>query len=214
MPQPNVLSDVATPNRLSAESAGNSGGLPGTQASNARATSTQANVTPVGGRGIVVPPGTAGRAGMRLPGLSTLIFLGFLALTAFRIVGEFVEGNATPTPDATSAASASGPVTFGTGTTEDCDVIGAGVEFDEGTDVWWSAKMSTVQPPAAAAVVIILRNGVQISREDVPADDSVGSWDVLCSSGPVVQHTKGRYRVEVWNGFRTRVLAAGDYVLS
>lgn len=210
VPQPNVLSDASAPNRLSTETAPNAGGRGGTQASVTPASGPQVN-----SRGSAVPAVLGpSRARLRLPGLSTLIFLGFVALTAFRIFGEFVEQNAVPTPAGTSATFPPGPITFGTGITEDCDVIGTGVEFDEGADVWWSATMSTLQPPAADAVVIVLRDGVQISREDVPADDTLGSWDVLCSSGPVVEDISGRYRVEVWNGFRTRVLAAGEYVIS
>ncbi len=213
VPQPNVLSDAATPNRLSMENAPNAGGLGGTQASVTPARGPQVN-----SRGNAVPAGVATeRPRVRLPGLSTLIFLGFVVVTAFRIVGEFVEQAGVAPPAATPAVTAAPPpgsVTFGTRTTDECEVIGAAVEFAEGADVWWSAKMSTTQPPDAAAVVIILRNGAEVSREDVPADESAGTWDLLCSSGPVEQDSAGRYRVEVWNEARTVLLAAGDYLVS
>ena len=215
VPQPNVLSDASTPNRLSSDSARAAGALRGTQANATQATAPRpASPTASSGPLVVPSAGATPRSRSGLPSLSTLIFLGFLALTGFRIFGEFVEGNTTPTPGSTSALPPSGPVTFGTGTTEDCDVMGAGVEFDERTGVWWSATLSTMQPPAAAVIVIILRDGIQISREDVPADDTLGAWDVLCSSEPIAQDSSGRYRVEVWNGLKTRVLAAGEYVLS
>jgi hypothetical protein len=215
VPRPNVLSDASPPNRLSTETAPNAGGLGGTQASVTPASGPQVN-----SRGSVVPSDVGtGQARLRLPGLSTLIFVGFVALTAFRIVGEFIEQNAVPPPATTSPAEttspvAPGPVTFGTRATEECEVIGAGVEFDDGADVWWSATMSTTQPTDAAVVVIILRNGVQLTREDVPADESAGDWDLLCSSGPIEQDIVGRYRVEVWNADRSVILAAGEYVIS
>ena len=208
-PRPNVLSDASPPNRLSTETSPNAGGPGGTQVSVTPASGPQVN-----SRGtMVTADGQVERPGVRLPGVSTLIFLGFVALTAFRIVGEWVEENVVPAPAATNAA-APGLVTFGTRATEDCAVIGAAVEFAEGADVWWSATMSTTQPPDAAVVVLVLRNGTQLTREDVPADESGGDWDLLCSSGPVGQDDAGKYRVEVWNEARTVLLAAGDYVIA
>ena len=208
VPQPNVLSDASPPNRLLTETAPNAGGLGGTQASVTPLSGPQVN-----GRGSVVGAGAGtDRARLRLPGLSTLIFLGFVALTAFRVLGEWAEQNVAPPPAATAVAA--GPVAFGTRATDECEVIGAGVEFAEGADVWWSATMSSTQPPDAAVVVIVLRNGAVISREDVPADESAGDWDLLCSSGPIEQDLVGRYRVEVWNEARTVILAAGDYVVT
>jgi hypothetical protein len=210
VPRPNVLSDASAPNRLSTETAPNAGGSGGTQARVTPASGPQVN-----SRGTVVTAGArAERARVRLPGLSTLIFLGFVALTAFRVVGEWVEQNAVPPPGETTAPAPPGIVTFGTRATDDCEVIGADNEFAVGADVWWSATMSTLQPPDAAVVVIILRNGAVISREEVPADESAGEWDLLCSSGPVEQDLAGRYRVEVWNEPRTVFLAAGEYVIS
>lgn len=209
-PQPNVLSDASPPNRLSTETSPNAGGQGGTQVSVTPTSGPQVN-----SRGSAVPAGVrTERARVRLPGVSTLIFLGFVALTAFRIVGEWVEQNAVPVPLATTAPAPPGPVTFGTRATDECEVIGADSEFAVGADVWWSATMSTTQPPDAAVVVIIHRNGAVVSREDVPADQSAGDWDLLCSSGPVEQDFAGQYRVEVWNEARTVVLASGDYVIS
>jgi hypothetical protein len=210
VPQPNVLSDASPPNRLSTETAPNAGGSGGTQASVTPAIGPQVN-----SRGSVVTSGAGTeRARVRLPGLSTLIFLGFVGLTAFRILGEWVEQNAVPAPAATTAPAPPGPVTFGTSATDDCDVTGEATEFAEGADVWWSATMATPQSADAAVVVITLRNGATIAREDVPADVSAGEWDILCSSGPIEQDAPGRYRVEVWNEARTVLLAAGDYVIS
>src|SRR5688500_11894590 len=93
-PRPNVLSDASPPNRLSTETSPNAGGQGGTQASVIPASGPQVN-----SRGAVVPVGErSARPGVRLPGVSTLIFLGFVALTAFRIVGEWVEDNVVPAP--------------------------------------------------------------------------------------------------------------------
>lgn len=150
-----------------------------------------------------------------LANLPTLIFLGFVVMTAFRIFGEMAEqalpGQPTGSPP---AASAPGPITFGTAAGEDCEVTGAAATFDEGDEVWWSAALSAVQPADADALVIIKRNGAVIDREEVPAEPELGTWEVLCSTEPVGRSTAGRYRVEVWNGEMTELLAAGDYVLS
>jgi hypothetical protein len=150
-----------------------------------------------------------------LANVPTLIFLGFVALTAFRILGEMAEQGQPASPGSSApAATVPGRIAFGTAAGDDCEVVGEAVEFVEGEDVWWSAKLSTVQAADAAALVIIKRNGAVIDREHVPAEPEFGTWDALCSSEPVVQHIAGLYRVEVWNDPMTELLAAGDYVLS
>ncbi len=75
--QPNVLSDSATPNRLSTQTARPAALLVGRAAAGPARTSTPA--APIGT--------TTRRRGIRLS-LSTLIFLGFLILTVLRIIGE------------------------------------------------------------------------------------------------------------------------------
>jgi hypothetical protein len=203
--QPNRLSDAATPNRLSGESTPATGALAGTR------------------QGALAAPGGTVLASQRrrqIPSLSTLLFLGFVALTAIRLVGAAMEDAmpATPAPTTVNPGRSESPepgaITFGTGSDGDCGVVEAAVRFDAGTDVWWSAELATEQPPSADAVVIVLRNGVQVDREYVAPDDSVGVWSILCSTVPVAQKIGGTYRVEVWDGDMTVLHAAGEYELA
>jgi hypothetical protein len=203
--QPNQLSDAAAPNRLSVESTPGTGALAGTR---------QGTLAGPGGTALAPP------RRWQIPSLSTLLFLGFVALTAIRLVGAAVEDAlpATPAPTtlvaAPSGAPEPGPITFGTGSDGDCGVVEAAARFDAGTDVWWSAELATEQPASADAVVIVLRNGVRVDREYVAPDESVGVWGVLCSTVPVAQKIAGTYRVEVWDGEMTVLHAAGEYELA
>lgn len=156
------------------------------------------------------------KSGVRLPSFGTLIFLGFLAITGFRLFGEFVGGLAEPTPAPTTPAGPAqpaepGPITFGTRSDGDCGVLETGEAFEPGADVWWSAELATVQAPDATVVVIVRRDGAQVDREEVPPDDSLGKWSVLCSGGPVVDSVAGLYRVEVWDETIKTLHAVGEY---
>lgn len=215
--EPNVLSDAAIPNQLSTEVV--------------RPTSVRTSV--LSGTREAIPAGmpsgtvTAKRR-TGIPSLTTLLFLGFVALTAFRLFGQFVDSfppadplptNAapaatTPGPGGTAAPVAPGAITFGTASDGECGVTGEGVLFTEGTDVWWSAHMSALQGADAGAVVIVHRNDREIERQVVPAEPDLGDWDVLCSSNPVEQHIGGSYRLEVWDDDIAVLLAAGEYTLS
>ena len=205
--EPNVISGAATPNRLSTESAAPTGALSGTRQA------------PPGG---TLPVGaTPARRRIPIPSLATLIFLGFLAITAFRIIGEVVDQFLPTAPEATNAATgpgsfptAPGAILFGTASDEDCGITGAGVRFDAGTDVYWSALLSAEQAPDAGAVVIVRRDDQQVEREEVPPDESFGAWDQLCSGAPVVDVGSGGYRVEVWDEHATVMLAAGTYTIA
>jgi hypothetical protein len=193
--EPNVLSDAATPNQLS----------------------TQISAPPAvrGGRregpaNALVTGEVAARPRSRFPAATTLIFLGFVALTAFRLVNEFADGLGTETP-AASQAVAPGPVTFGTAVGDDCSVTSATGQFSAGSEVWWSAELATEQDRNADAMVVVRRDGLEIDREYVPADPSVGRWNLLCASAPVSERSPGTYRVEVWDGDMAILHAAGEY---
>lgn len=205
--EPNVLSDAATPNSLS--------GMP-SQPTGVRIGTRE------GSQGWLSSGATAQRSRARLPSFGTLIFLGFLAITGFRLLGEFAQGLAEATPGTTSSVepaqtsdpaqpAEAGLMLFGTKADGNCGVLETGTEFQEGTSVWWSAQLSAVQGADAAVVVIVRRDGVEVDREDVPPDPDVGSWTVLCSGAPVLEIRAGSYRVEVWDATITTLQAAGQY---
>jgi hypothetical protein len=200
--EPNVLSDAAVPNRLST--------MP------ERPTGVQVAARPATETWPATGTATP-KARMRLPSFGTIIFLGFPAITAFRLFGQFVGGLASPTPTPAIVTPGQpvepGSIIFGTGSDGACGVTGSDKEFAAGTEVWWSATLSNEQEPDAEVVVIVSRDDVQIEREDVPADASVGTWSVLCSSGPVDAADAGTYRVEVWDVSLKQLHAAGEYRL-
>jgi hypothetical protein len=212
---PNVLSNAAEPNRLSIEEppgAGPVGGtMPGTLKRVARP-SRQAG------------PSSAGRRQLRvrIPGQWTLIFIVFVGITIFRLIGAFGDESSTePGPTSGPGVTTSerpvtqpGIVEFGTAVTEDCGLEGQAAIFAPGTGVWWTARLSALQPADAGALVVLRRDGRVVERIEVPADESLGEWDVLCSSQSSEQLAGGTYRLEVWNADSTTLLAAGEYVLT
>lgn len=198
---PNVLSNAATPNELSGMAAGPASVKVG---ANIR-TSQTAPAAP--------------RSGVRLPSFGTLLFLGFLLLTGLRLLGEFAQGLAQETPVPTTAAapdegSRPGPIVFGAKSDGDCGVLETAVEFIQGTAVWWSAQLPTVQSPDVAVVIIVRHDGSEVDREDVPPDPGSGEWTILCSGAPVFERSPGLYRVEVWDETMTVLQAAGEYRMS
>lgn len=201
--EPNVLSDAATPNQLS--------GIV-TRPPNVQIGAREGSETWLA-TGAAAPA----RSGVRLPSFGTVIFLGFLAITGFRLLGEFVQGLEQQTPGPTTPAGPAqepGTILFGTKTDGDCGVLETGTAFTAGAEVWWSAELATVQAPDAAVVVIVRRDGTEVDREDVPPDESFGRWSVLCSGAPVIETVAGTYRVEVWDEAVTTLHAAGEYRLA
>ena len=216
---PNVLSGAAVPNQLSDQAKRPAAVTMGTRpevqtvlAPNRPVPAGSAPATPVPGR--TLPESDAPPGGRRLPALPTLIFLGFVGLTAFRIVGEFLEGAAAePTVAPGATAPAPGPVRFGTGLDDDCNVIGEAATFAEFTEVWWSAEMSTRMKASVTVVVVIRLDGEEIEREVIPPDGSTTSWQVLCGE-PVGDGNVGGYRVEVWNQDETVLHSAGEFTVA
>jgi hypothetical protein len=199
--EPNVLSDAAVPNTLSTSPAPPARAQPATRS---------------GSESWLATGTAAPAAGRRLPSFGTLIFLVFLAITGFRLFGEFIRGlEATPTPAivAPGQAVVPGSIVFGTQSDGDCGVEDRGYEFAPGTEVWWSARLSSEQAPDAEVVVVVGRDGAEVGREDVPADTSVGTWSVLCSGKPVDAVDPGTYRVELRDASGTVVHAVGEFRL-
>jgi hypothetical protein len=205
--EPNVLSNAATPNALTGMVSRPTGVQIGTREGPATWLSSGTS---------------APRSGVRLPSFGTLIFLGFLAITGFRLLGEFAQGLAQITPEPTGPVepartsepaqpSEPGSMLFGRKADDDCGVLETGLQFEAGTSVWWSAQMSAEQDADASVVVIVHRDGVEVDREDVPPDPDVGRWSVLCSGAPVLDTEAGVYRVEVWDASITTMQAAGEY---
>lgn len=213
--EPNVLTGAAVPNQLSSQ-AGQSrtvriGARAGSQPVPASARAAAESPAP----GRVIRDGDAPPGGRRLPAIPTLIFLGFVALTAVRLIGQVLDGaTAEPTAAPGATAIAPGPIRFGTGVNDDCTVTGEAETFDAGTDVWWSAELATRQKASVTVVVIVRRDGAEIEREVVPPDSSGATWSVLCSGAPVADQNGGTYRVEVWNRDVTVLHAAGEYTVA
>jgi hypothetical protein len=223
---PNVLTGEAKPNRLSNETAPSkpiavSASTLSTQARPGTSQTTQATQatpprtwTPSAPRPQPIPV-QADEPARRRISLPTLIFLGFLALTGFRLLNEFAQsfGDSTPTPTPAAAVAATprpaGPVTFGTDMSDSCEISGQAASFTNGTDVWWLARMPTRQSKDAIVVVRVLFEGDQIVRDVWPPDGTT-FWTVMCD-GPVSQDKPGSYRVEVWNEDETVLQATGEY---
>lgn len=199
--EPNVLSNAATPNTLSAMATG------------------PANVTPSprtaapGRAGWLSTGTTAPRQRVGLPSFGTLIFLAFLAFTGLRLAGEFVRGLDEET-SAPNQAVVPGSVVFGIAPDGDCGVLEASQQFAAGVEVWWTALLASEQQPGAEAVVIVRRDGIEIYREAVPGDPAGGTWSVLCSGSPVKETQPGRYEVEVWDTTISTRHAIGEYRLA
>lgn len=217
--EPNVLSGAAVPNQLSGQAkqpvnvttGPRPGGQPRAQPASVPVRAAPANPA----RDRAIPEGDAPAGGRQLPAIPTLIFLGFVGLTAFRMLGQVLEGmNPEPTPAPGATAPAPGPVRFGTDLNDDCSVSGEAATFPVGVDVWWSAELATRQDAKTTVVVIVRRDGVEIERQDVPPDDSGTDWSVLCSGAPVADESGGTYRVEVWSEDVTVLHAAGGYTVA
>jgi hypothetical protein len=216
--EPNVLTGAAVPNQLSGQTGQPANVTTGTRpgAPRAQPVPVQASAAPATpARDRVIPQGETPAGGRQLPAIPTLIFLGFVGLTAFRMLGQFLESagpDPTLAPGATAAAP--GPVRFGTEPNDDCSVSGEAATFPAGEDVWWSAELATRQDAKATVVVIVLRDGSELEREVVPPDDSGTDWSVLCSGAPVSDAEGGTYRVEVWSEDVTVLHAAGEYTVA
>jgi hypothetical protein len=158
------------------------------------------------------PSDTAGRQRRRLPSFGTLLFIAFVVYWAIRALGNAGIGLPFPTTaPAPGGGGTVGTVTFGLALDDECGLTQPAGAFAIDADVWWRAELGSEQPPDAEAVVRTYRDGGQIERQEVPAEPEFGAWDVLCAGEPVAGNQPGTYRVEVWNGDESALLAAGSY---
>lgn len=217
---PNVLSGASVPNQLSNQAKQPApvaiGTRPASEAMPAPARPGPAGPAsaPSTAPGRTMPQSDAPAGGRRLPALPTLIFLGFVGLTAFRLVGEFLEGAAAdPTAAPAATTLAPGLVRFGTSLDDDCNPIGEASTFAEFTEVWWVADMATRQKASVTVIVIVRLDGEELEREVVPPDGSTTSWEVLCGQ-PVGDGNPGVYRVEVWNEDESVLQSVGEFTVA
>lgn len=218
--QPNVLTGAATPNRLANEVARPVNVSTVTTAPKPRPADS---VRPASvGTYVPAPIETyvpeAPTGGRRIPAVPSLVVLGFIVLTAVRLLGQVLGDDSSaptvtgqPAPNATSTAP--GSITFGTSQDDDCVIAGSATEFPAGTKVLWTADLARAQAADATVVVIVRRNGLEVERATVPPDTSVGTWSILCG-GPFADASRGDYRVEVWSEDVKVMHAAGEYRLT
>ena len=95
MGEPNVLSDAATPNVLSTPAARPL--TPAVNQSTIVATGRPSTPAPQANQGWLATSQPAAASRVRLPSFGTLIFLGFLVITAVRVIGEVASGITEPT---------------------------------------------------------------------------------------------------------------------
>jgi len=237
--EPNVLSNQAIPNVLSTQTSPVSAASAANAASAAiapSAASAAAPSTSPARPGAVRPtvatdrpaapaPDQAARRTIRVPSLSTIIFLGFLLFTAARFLGNLELGGADPTtaPQATSGPrptlgsmptvnSAPGKVVFGESVTQDgCKLVKSNTRFRLGIDVWWQAEMTRLVEGDETVVYVAFRDGDEVDRETIPPDSEVGEWSVLCGGRAVPGYRPGLYRVEIWDESETELLSSGEY---
>lgn len=223
--EPNVLSNQATPNRLSTmgtpgRSVAPTGPAPEPASSQARSRPRVA----AGGR---TPEPTDASSPRRrsLPSLGTILTVGFVLFWVARFLGNAgvsLPGSttaplATTQPRPTLGArptidSSPGNVVFGESITEDgCDLINSDTRFQTGRDIWWQAEMTRVIGADESVVYVAKRDDVEIDRETVPPDPEVGEWQILCAGRAVPGSLPGSYRVEIWDADQSVLLSAGEY---
>ncbi|HJP89484.1 MAG TPA: hypothetical protein VJ850_10665 [Candidatus Limnocylindrales bacterium] len=236
---PNVLSNQATPNRLSTMGT-TGGGIPAASAGPAKAATrpvvgsaplprpTIATGRPatVGGR--AAPPSATDdrfERPSRRPKLGTIITIGFVIFWALRFFNSsgIGGGGSTPTPRASTRPpvtlaprptphAAKGQVVFG----EEADSSSCGLDkrstrFTIAVEVYYEAEMEHVVAADATVVIIEKHDNVEIDRQEVPPDPDVGAWARFCGGGPVAGYQTGVYRLEIWNEAQTELLSSGSF---
>jgi hypothetical protein len=213
-PRPNVLADEARPNTLSSQPTGRTPAAP--------ARSVAPRVVPASNRFAIANPSARPLAsgdsrfeprGRRAPSLATIIVVGFLVVTAFRLMGGLVGRLA---PDQTSPPVApafvegssirQGSIWFGTATDGLCGIT-------SGTDVWWSAHLSrSLEPSTETLVLTVARDGVEV-EEDATSGRDLGANGsaVVCAIKPRDDTTVGQYIVQLWDGAQQQILASGEF---
>jgi hypothetical protein len=222
-PQPNVLADGAQPNRLSTPSTAGAPGVPGRAeaprvavASNRLATANPSARLPV------TADSRFETRRRRAPSLATIIVVGFLLVTGFRVIaalaGRFIPDQSTPTTAplfVPGGDAQAGTIEFGTATDGLCGIAGVAVAFDSGTDVWWSAHLARGANADEAVVVVVTRKGVEVEQETTSVRDlGANGSAVVCAIKPRDDTLPGTYVLQLWDATQRRVLASGDYTIN
>jgi len=219
-PRPNVLADEAPPNQLSAQPTGMGRAGPG------RVPGPRVNQVVVHGR--PAQPSVATdtrfeRRGRRTPSLATVIVIGFLLVTVFRVVGSiagrflFEPPPATTAPGFASGADLErGTVAFGAATDGLCGVGSVESTFDGRTDIWWTAHLTrSLTDPNETLVEIVQRDGVDVEQGTTSGLElGANGSDVVCSIKPRDDTTAGAYVLQLWDADQRQLLAFGQYTIT
>jgi hypothetical protein len=220
-PRPNVLADEARPNTLSTQPTGRTPAAPARPAApRVVPASNQFAIANPSARPLATGDSRFEPRVRRAPSLATIIVVGFLVVTAFRLIGGLVGRLA---PDQTSPPVApafvegssihQGSIWFGTTTDGLCGIAGVAPGFTSGTDVWWSAHLSrSLETSTEALVVTVARDGVEL-EEDATSGRDLGAngSSVVCAIKPRDDTTAGQYIVQLWDGAKQQILASGEF---
>jgi hypothetical protein len=223
MAQPNVLSNEARPNVLSTQSDRRPQGIIGaTAAPNRRAAANRAALPNQPSRAPTTADARFEPRTRRAPSFTTIIVIGFLVVTAFRVLGglasRFFSDQQAPTTAPFVVAGTQldgGAIAFGTATDGHCAMARVDSAFPSGTSVWWIANLErSLGDAEEAVVVIVVRNGVDIERAAVSRRDlGANGSHVLCSDKPRADTAAGQYVIQVWDRAQHEVLASGGYAI-
>lgn len=229
MPQPNVLTDEAQPNVLSTQATGRAPGTTSWAGTSDRAVAPNQVLParrPVGAQSVRAQAIADSRfepRARRGPSLTSVIVIGFLLVTAFRVIGAlagpFFSGQpAQSVPPITigGALLEAGSIAFGISSDNQCGLDHVQSTFHPGADVSWSAHLARSLTSGEVSVeVIVIRNGVEIERSTVLRRDlGARGTDVVCSIRARSDNVIGSYVIQLRDASGSRVLASGKYSLS
>jgi hypothetical protein len=223
-PRPNVLTDETRPNTLSTQSTGTAPAAAGRAVAPTAATAS--NRFAIANPSARLPATADSRfetRGRRAPSLATIIIVGFLVVTAFRVIGALAgrlvpDQASVPTAPAFVEGSSirQGGISFGTATDGLCGIAGIATGFTSGTDIWWSAHLvRSLEDPIEAIVLKVVHDGVDIEDDTTSGRDlGANGSAVVCAVKPRDDTTPGQYIVQLWDGAQRQILASGEFRIS
>jgi hypothetical protein len=161
--------------------------------------------------------------GRRAPSLATVIVIGFLLVTAVRVIGSLAGRIVADQPAPTAGPVfiqgsdvQAGTIVFGNAADGACDISGLVATFSGGSEIWWSAHLIRGLVGANEPLLAIeTRDGAVIQQAatsglDVGANGSA----VVCAIKPDEHATPGAYQLQLWDGDHRELLASGSYTIS